>query len=141
MDTTSFSIQHSAFRNSPHITEHFSTDTSLDRLASRHDTARRRQDAGAESREHVGNLVASKIYAATRTADALDAADDALTTRAILQEHPQLRLHAFPGLGVEHLEALNVAFALENARDLHLQPRRRHFHPGMPGNRRVPDAG
>ena len=52
---------------------------------------------------------------------------------------PQLRLDALAGHGVEHLEALDVAFALEDPRDLDLQARRRHVHARVLGNRRVPD--
>ena len=39
--------------------------------------------------------------------------------------------------GVEHFEGLDVTLALENSRNLDLEPRRRHFHPGLPGERRV----
>ena len=46
-------------------------------------------------------------------------------------------LDALARLGVEHLEALDVTFALEDPRDLHLEPRRRHLHAGLPGERRV----
>ena len=38
----------------------------------------------------------------------------------VLQKETQLRLHAFAGLGVDDLEALNVALALENLGDLDL---------------------
>ena len=70
----------------PHVTEHFAADAGLDRLAAGHHAARRRQDAGAEAGEHVGDLVATEVDAAAGTADALDAGDDALAARAVLQE-------------------------------------------------------
>src|SRR4051812_31931481 len=124
----------------PHITEHFATDTRFDRLAAGHHAARCRQDAGAEPRQHVRNFVAPEVDAASRTADPLNAADQALAARPVLQEHPEVCLNALSALRLENLEALNVAYALENARDLHLETRRGHLHPCVPGNRRVPDA-
>ena len=47
------------------------------------------------------------------------------------------RLDALARLDVKDLEALDVPFALEDARDLHLQPGGGHLHPGLPGEGRV----
>ena len=47
---------------------------------------------------------------------------------------------AFRGrLIVEHLEALNVAFVLQDSRDLGLQPRRGHVDARVLGGHRVAD--
>src|SRR5882672_8051515 len=70
----------------PDVAEHFAADARLHRFATRHHPARRRQDAGAEAREHVGDGVAPEVDAAAGTADALDAGDDALAARSVLQD-------------------------------------------------------
>src|SRR5688500_15399382 len=41
---------------------------------------------------------------------------------------------------VGHLEAADVAFALENLRDFNLEPRRRNLHARMARVHRVPDS-
>ena len=51
-----------------------------------------------------------------------------------------LRLDALAGDRVQDLEALNVALALEDPRDFHLEARRRHVHAALTGNRGIPDA-
>src|SRR5687768_18487975 len=78
----------------PDIAQDFPTDPGLDRFAARHDAARGRQDVGSEAGEHVGHIVAAEIDASSRTADALDARDYALATRAVFQHDTELRLHA-----------------------------------------------
>src|SRR5438093_255980 len=67
----------------------FATDTCFDGLAARHDTARGRQDAGAEAGEHFRHVIASEIDAAARPADALDTGNQFLAVRPVFQEQPQ----------------------------------------------------
>src|SRR4051812_2607456 len=127
-------------RQLPHVTEDFAADAGLDRLAAGHHAARRRQDAGAEPREDVGDVVAAEVDAAAGTADALDPGDDFLTARSVFQQdakHP-LRLAV---LRLDHLEALDVALALQDLGDLHLQAGERHIDAGMPRLGRVADPG
>src|SRR4051794_36951552 len=45
----------------PHVTEDFTADADLLRLAARHHAARGRQDAGAKSCEHVRHIVAAEV--------------------------------------------------------------------------------
>src|SRR3972149_11675251 len=99
---------------SPHVTQDFAADAGLDRLAAGHDAARGRQDARAEPGQHVRHVVAAEVHAAPGAAHPLDARDHALAARAVLQEQAELRLGAFARLRLEDLEALHVAFALEN---------------------------
>src|SRR5262249_32493139 len=72
--------------------------------------------------------------------DALEPRDDALAARSVLEEDFERALR-LAGLPVCDLEPLDVAFALEDLRDLDLQPRERHLHLRMPGLGRVPDPG
>ena len=73
----------------PDVAEHFAADAGLDGFAAGHHAARRRQDAGAEPRQHFRHVVAAEVDAAAGTADALDAGDELLAVRAVLQEQPQ----------------------------------------------------
>src|SRR4051812_7921198 len=72
----------------PNVAEHFAAHTGFDGGLARHHAARRRQDAGAEAREHFRHVVAAEVDAAAGTADALDARDEALAMRAVLEEQP-----------------------------------------------------
>src|SRR5579872_2009746 len=108
----------------PDVAEHFAADAGLHGRAAGHDAARRRQDARTEPREHVGHVLLAEIDAAAGPADALDAGDEALAVRAVLQEQPQRLVEAAPAGRLELLEALDVALVLQDAGDLGLQPRR-----------------
>src|SRR5690606_26778341 len=107
----------------PHVAENFAADADLHRLAARHDPARGRQDARAEARQHVGHGVAAEVDAAAGAADTFDPGDDALAARAVLQEHPEVRVGIVAGPRLEHREALDVTLVLEDLRDLDLEPR------------------
>src|SRR5439155_15753987 len=73
-------LQTSSFRltpsPSPYVAEHFSTDSGFDSCSARHHTARRRQNARAEAREHFGHVFLTEVDAAAGTADALDTGDE-----------------------------------------------------------------
>ena len=73
----------------PDVAEHFAADAGLHGLASGHHAARRRQDARAEPAEHLRHIVAPEVDAAAGAADALDAGDQLLAVRAVLQEQAQ----------------------------------------------------
>jgi hypothetical protein len=83
----------------PNVTEHFAADAGLDRLAPRHHPTRSGQDAGAQARQHIGDVVAAEVDAAAGTADALDAAistfsrDDGMSTR-VWRARVALRIRA-----------------------------------------------
>ena len=63
-----------------------------------------------------------------------------LAVRAVLQEQAQRLARRRPlAAVVEELEALDVAFVLQDARDLDLQPRRRHIDARVLGGHRVAD--
>src|SRR5450759_3640522 len=138
-DINSFQLPASSFQL-PHVTEHFAADAGLHRFAAGHDPAGGRQDAGAEAREDVRDIVAAEVDAAARTADALDADDDALPARPVLQLHAERALRLVV-LRLHDLEALDLAFALQDFRDLDLQARERHIDAGMARRGRVPDPG
>src|SRR4029453_8343407 len=126
---------------SPNVAEDFAADTSLHRGSSGHPSARGRQDARAETCQHVGHIVAAEVDAATWPADALDAGDQFLAVRSVLQEQPQ-RLGRGRRLGrrlVEDLEARDVALVLQDAGDLGLEPRRGHVDARVLGGHRVAD--
>src|SRR5436190_9821127 len=73
----------------PDIAEHFAADARLDRFAAGHHAARGGQDAGAESGQHLRHIGAPEIDAAAGTADPLDAGDQPLAVRAVLEEQAQ----------------------------------------------------
>src|SRR5262245_58485869 len=113
----------------PNVAKYFTADAGALRRAARHDAARRRQDAGAETAQHRRDLVAAEIHATPRSADTLDAADDLLAARSVFQENADHlpwrgRLRGLRRFLVDELEPLNVALVLEDARNLHLQLRR-----------------
>src|SRR6185312_798423 len=113
----------------PDVAEDFAADAGLDGGPAGHHAARRRQDAGAEPREHFRHVVAPEVDAAAGTADALDARDEPLAVRAVLEEQAQRLAGARPAVGlVEHFEARDVALVLQDARDVGLDARRRHVH-------------
>src|ERR1700682_2810592 len=121
---------------SPDIAQHFAADADLDGFAPGHHAARRREDARAETSEHFGHIIATEIDAAPWAADPLDARDQALAVRSVFQKDTE-RLdgtgalldgtRARRAVGVlEELEPLDVAFVLQDAGDLGLQPGRGH---------------
>ena len=73
----------------PNVAEHFAADAGLDRGAPGHHAARRRQDAGAEAASTSGTSSLAEIDAAAGAADALDAGDQLLAVRPVLQEQAQ----------------------------------------------------
>src|SRR4029077_8502831 len=113
----------------PDVAEHFAADARFDRGLAGHHAARRREDAGAEARQHFRHVVSAEVDAAAGAADALDARDQLFAVRAVLQEEPQRFAGARLAVGfVEDLEALDVALVLQDARDVGLDARRRHVH-------------
>src|SRR5262245_20333390 len=127
--------------NSPDVAEDFAADALLARLAAGHHAARRGQDGGAQPAEHGRDVLAAEVDAAAGTADALDAGDDALAARPVLEQDADGLLHlAGLGRGVHHLEALDVAFVLENPGDLQLERRGRDVHARVPRDGGIPDA-
>src|SRR5262249_46730028 len=124
----------------PDVAEHLAAHAGLDRRASGHDAPRGGQDAGAEPCQHVRDAVAPEIDAPTGTTDPLEAGDDPLAMRTVLEEQAQ-RSHAFSaarGL-LEELESLNVALVLEDARDLDFDAGQRHVDARVLGRHGVAD--
>ena len=56
---------------------------------------------------------------------------------AIVHATVETETGTFTGLGVNHLPPLDVALALEDPGDLHLEPRRRHLHARLARERGV----
>src|SRR5215471_19724641 len=97
----------------PDVAEHFAANTGLDRRLPGHHAARRRQNAGAEARQHLRHIVATEIDAAAGAADPLDAGNQALAVRTVLQEQAEQPARRALTIGfVQDLEALDVAFVL-----------------------------
>src|SRR5262249_162609 len=90
--------------------------------------------------EDVRDFVPPEIDAASGTAHALEAGDDALSLRPVLQEHAERALR-LAVLRLDHLEALDVALVLEDLGDLDLQAPHRHLHARVARLRRVADPG
>src|SRR6516164_8235305 len=72
----------------PDVAEHFAAHARFRGRAPRHHPSRRRQDAGAEATEDFGHVLLAEVDAAPWPADALDAGDEPLTMRTVLQEQP-----------------------------------------------------
>src|SRR3954451_6292116 len=105
----------------PHVPEHFTADAGLDRFASGHHAARGGQDADAQPGQHIRHIVAAEVDPAPGPADPLNAGDHALAAGAVLEEHLELRLDTLARCCLEHLETLDVAFALQDPRNLDLE--------------------
>src|SRR5215467_6020374 len=73
----------------PDVAKHFAADARFHGRLPGHHTARRRQDAGAQTSQHLGHIVAAEIDAAARAADPLDAGNQAFTMRTVFQEHAE----------------------------------------------------
>src|SRR5271167_4295776 len=125
----------------PDVAQHLAADSGLDRFAAGHHAARGREDAGAEPGQHLRYIGPAEIDAAARPADALDAGDELLTMRAVLEEEPQRLDGSGAGGLLEDLEALDVALVLQDPRDVDLDARRGHVDPRVLRGHRVPDPG
>src|SRR6185503_6498722 len=125
----------------PNVAEDFAADAGLHRRASGHHAARRGEDARAQPRQHFRHVLLAEVDAAARAADPLDARNQLLAVRPVLEEQAQRldrrgrRDHDL----VQQLEALDVALVLEDAGDLGLDPRRGHVDARLLGGHRVPD--
>src|SRR5262245_27404818 len=118
----------------PNIAKHFSAHAGFDGIAAGHDSARRGQDAGAKSLQHLRHIIAAEIDAAPWTADALNARDQTLAVRPVFQEQAQrLDARCVAGRLVEHLETLDVPLVLQNLRDVGLDSRQGHVHARVLG--------
>src|SRR5690606_5462403 len=124
---------------SPDVAENFTADAGLDRFAARHDAVRRGQDARAEAAHDLRHVIPTEIHASAGPAHPGNPGDDLLAARAVLQRDPDDGARGIHGL--HHLESLDVALALEDARDLHLQAGRRHINTRVPRVHRVPESG
>src|SRR5262249_34241213 len=85
----------------------------------------------AEPAHHGRDVVPAEVDAAAGTADALEAGNDLLATWAVLKEDTDLRRRRGV-VRIHFLEALDVAFLLEDLGDVRLEPRGRHVHAGVP---------
>src|SRR5215470_16642271 len=120
----------------PHVAQHLAAHTGLHGRPPRHHSPGRREDAGAQAGKDFRNLVAPEVHAASGTADPLDAGDEPLAVRSVFQSQPQhlSRRRALSRARlVDHLEAVDIAFVLQDARDLHFDPRRRDVDTGVLG--------
>ena len=122
----------------PDVAQHLAAHAGLHGLAAGHDAARGRQDARPEPAQHRRHVVAAEVDAASRPADPLDAGDDLLAPRPVLERRCGSRAAA-PAASrrlLDDLEALDVPLVLEDARDLGLQLRRRNLHARRAWQRR-----
>src|SRR6185437_8603254 len=107
---------------SPDFAQDFAANAFTPRLPSGHHAARSGHDADAQPALHALDLVAAHIHAAARTRYTRQVADRRFVVRAVLQVNAQHVVAVlFGGLVVG-----NVAFFLQNARNLGLQLRRRN---------------
>src|SRR5262249_13025109 len=120
----------------PDVAEHFAADARLDRVAARHDAARRGEDARAQAAHDLRHVVAPEVDAPAGPAHALEAGDHVLAARAVLQRQADHRALAVRLL---QLEAGDVAFLLEDLGDFRLEARRRNVHALVPRAHGVAD--
>src|SRR5581483_208307 len=119
-------------------TQQFAADVGLARLPARHHALRRGEDVDAEAAQHLLYPLRADVDAAARLGAALEARDHALALRAVTQEDAQRpRVAVFT-----RLDAVvgDVAFFLEDSRDLNLEARSRDVHFGVTRDNRVADA-
>src|SRR6266566_2870405 len=92
-------------RSSPHVGEHFAPDTPARGVAVGHHPLRGGHDGDAEAAEHAGQLVATRIDAATRPGHPAQSRDRALATPSVLQTNAECLVHSLALFS----EALDVA--------------------------------
>src|SRR5579859_4526475 len=126
----------SSFHLLPDVRQNFAAEALAQRLAAAHDPFAGAQDRDAEPAEDSRNLRLARVDAQSGAADPLDARDHANAIGAGLEDDTH-RLCGAVGLD---LEARDVALVLQHARDLELQPRRRHPHLGVARAARVANA-
>src|SRR5215831_9893179 len=102
----------------PDVAEHFAADARLDGVLAGHHALRRGEDARAEAAHDLRHIVAAEVHAPAGPAHALEAGDDGLTVRAVLELEAQHRMDRVGAVGgrfaFDELPALDVAFLLEN---------------------------
>ena len=105
--------------------QHFAADTDLHGLAPGHHAPRGRQNAGPKPGQDRWHTVPTEVDTSPRSADPLDARDDVLAARTVLQLDTDHRLGSLPLLArdVDHHEGADVALVLQNPSDLRLEPR------------------
>src|SRR5262245_57768718 len=130
-------VQRPRTKWSPNVAEHFPANAGFCRVATGHHTARRGQNARAQPRQHLRHIVAAEIHATARAADSLHARDQPFPVWAVFQEQTQRLDASLPRGLVEDLEPLDIAFVLQNLRDIALDPRQRHVHTRVLGTHGV----
>src|SRR5438105_5014053 len=108
----------------PDLAEHFAADAALHGFGAREHALRRGNDRQSQSAEDPRDVLLVAVDAATGTRDALDAVNDRLSILRILQIDTERRLD----LLLDDFVVADETFALENARDLDLELRRRKLH-------------
>src|SRR5262245_35664507 len=117
-------------RCSIHAAEILAADLALAAFAIGHDPLRRREDPDTQSIQHLLDVGDPFVDAAARLADALDARDQVLAVRPVLEVGADER-----GLHVGHdAHVLQITLAHEDPRDILLDRRVRDVD-GLPSNR------
>src|SRR4051812_12059751 len=106
-------------------------------LVARHDAPGRGHDGRAHAALDLRDRAGLDVLAAAGLRHALEALDDRLAVLGVLESHAQHAAHA----GGLHVEALDVALLLQDARDLRLEVRSGHLDRVAVGVQAVPDAG
>src|SRR5687768_1423968 len=115
------------------MTDDFPPDAALRRRLARDEPLRGGQDRGSHPAQHLGQPVAAGVDAPAGLRDALEIGDDALAVAAELElDHERVE-----ALALLDTEVADVALLLEDASDLLLQPRGRHFGALVPRSVRV----
>src|SRR5215472_4034326 len=102
---------------SPHFAQQLAAQALLAGLASSHHSLGRREDVDTQPTQHAGNLVAAHVDPAAGTGDALQIGDRSIVVRTVFQVNAQ----DFSALFLRRLKVGDVAFFLQNARNLQLQ--------------------
>src|SRR5512143_2918634 len=121
----------------PDVAEDLAPHPGLRGLAAGHDAPGGGEDVDAEAAVDAGDLALAALDPAAGAAHPLQVGDDPLPAGAVLQEDPDRPLPAV----VDEPVVGDVPLVLEDARDLGLEPRRRHVDLGQPRPHPVPDAG
>src|SRR5216684_6706563 len=105
----------------PDLAKNFAADAALDGFLSGQHALGSRDDGQAEAAEHARDLLLVAVDTAARARDALDAVNDRLAVRGVLQLDPERSLRL---VLLGEVVVADKALDLEDAGDLHFQLRR-----------------
>src|SRR3954451_8588514 len=125
---------------SPHLGDDLAAHAGAPRLVAGHDAARRRDDRGAHAALDLADPARGRVVALARARDPAQAADRRAAVLGVLQRDAD-ELARVVLVGLDEVEAQDVALLAQDARHLPLEVGRRDVHLLVGGDDPVADTG